>query len=89
MTSTTAIPQPKGSEADKKRAKAYAAAEKAIREKHAAEFADLYQAECVKAGIAYKPRLTPVQKAKQTIDTLLAEFPELRAEPLIDFPDQD
>lgn len=87
---TTAAPS---KTADQKRAKAYAAAEKAIRERHAGEFADLYQAECVKAGIAYKPRLNPQQKAEREITRLLAEFPELadqmRVQPLIDFPDQD
>lgn len=84
---TTAAAPTKAS--DQKRAKAYAAAERTLREAHADEFAKFYEDECRKAGIAYKPRLTPVQKAKQTIDSLLAEFPELRAEPLIDFPAQD
>jgi hypothetical protein len=72
---------------DRTRAKAYAAAEKTLRETHADEFAKMYQAECEKAGIAFRPRLSPIEKARKQIADLQAQFPELR-EQTIDFPDQ-
>jgi 3-oxoacyl-ACP reductase-like protein len=71
---------------DKARAKAYAAAATSLRLAHPDEFATFYKAECEKAGIAYKPRLTGEQKAAKIISDLLDQYPTLRNEPLIDFP---
>lgn len=70
------------------RAAAYAEAERKLREACQAEFQAFYKTACEARGIAYKPRLTPEQKAAQTIEALLDQFPALRAHPVIDFPDQ-
>lgn len=62
------------------RSRAYADAEKVLRDRHAEEFAELYAQACQRRGIAYRPRTTGEQKARETVDTLLGQYPDLAQE---------
>jgi hypothetical protein len=76
-TSTTTEAVVEKTESQKKSA-AYTAALAALREGHRDEFNQHLQAEYEKAGLEFKPRLTPAEKAKQEIEALLAKHPDLR-----------
>jgi hypothetical protein len=62
------------------RAQAYNRALRRLREAHNDTWQALLEEAYREAGIDYKPRLTPEQKAKRQIDSLLAEFPHLATE---------
>jgi hypothetical protein len=55
----------------------YAAAEKALREKHLDEFNGLHKAEAAKRGYDWSPRPTKAEKAEADLRRLLEENPEL------------
>lgn len=57
--------------------KAYAAANKQLRENHLSEFNGLYRAHAANLGQDWKPKLTGAQKAAEDIKALLEQFPEL------------
>jgi hypothetical protein len=60
--------------------KAYSAATARIREAHREEFNVFMKEEAKKAGIDWNPKPTDEEKAKATLDALLAQHPGLRAE---------
>jgi hypothetical protein len=70
------------------RAAAYAEAERKLRDACQDQFQVFYKEACEARGIAYKPRLTAEQKAAKQIEDLYEKFPNLRPQPLIDFPEQ-
>lgn len=68
--------------ADALRRKAYATAEKTLREKYAEEFRALVTAEAEKLGVEYKFRKTPEERAREQYEDLLRQFPALREQPV-------
>ena len=59
---------------------AYAAATSLVRENHRAEFEALYVAEAASRGVTYTPQPTGIDKAREQLQALLTEFPDLKAE---------
>lgn len=60
------------------RRKAYATAEKTLREKYAEEFRALVTAEAEKLGVKYNFRKTAEERAREQYEALLRQFPSLR-----------
>lgn len=69
----------------------YTKATARLREAHQPEFQAYLAEEYAEAGLEYKPRLTPEQKAEQAIAVILAEHPSLREKyiDVKDVPDED
>ena len=63
---------------EKALSKAYNTASQTLRETHRDEFNKLYQEAAEALGVEWSPRLSPLERASQQMDTLLDEFPELR-----------
>lgn len=61
---------------DKRRA-AYQKAASALRIAHKDEFDTLYEQACAEAGVPFKKRLTPEERAAETLRVLAAEYPDL------------
>jgi ABC-type branched-subunit amino acid transport system ATPase component len=57
---------------------AYSTATQKLRESRRTEFNQMYAEEAEKLGVVWSPRQTAEQKAEQTFDELLAEFPHLK-----------
>jgi hypothetical protein len=57
--------------------KAYGQASQDLREAHREEFDKFYAQRAQEAGVEWKPRPTPEQKAEQALRTLLAEYPSV------------
>lgn len=58
--------------------KAYGEATAQLREEKRERFDELYAEKAKALGVEYTPRLSPEQKAEQTFEALLEEYPHLR-----------
>lgn len=56
---------------------AYTAATQRLREAHREEFNGYYGEEAKQRGVEWSPRLSPEEKAKATLEALIAEHPDL------------
>lgn len=70
-------PAPEVDEAALRR-KAYTDAERTLRDNHTDEFKSLVLENAAKLGVTYRFRKTKEERAAEQMESLLAEFPELR-----------
>lgn len=63
---------------EQKRSRAYARAQRILRNKYRAEFDALLTQECAKEGITYVRRLTEKEKALEELKKIYDRYPDLR-----------
>lgn len=76
MSTTTSEPQ---SDTDALKRKAYANAERELRENHKQEFEDLREKHATALGVEYKRKPSAEEKAEEQMRRLLEEHPNLRS----------